>query len=64
VHRSEVIGGDFRHEANMDAKMWKILEQVGLADMLRTQEKGLETEIDSSGECFSVGEKQLFAVAR
>ncbi len=44
--------------------MWEVLEAVGLAELIRNNPNGLDMEIDQAGDNFSVGEKQLFAVAR
>lgn len=44
-------------------KMWKVLEQVKLADFLRT-ENGLDTELNEGGSNFSGGQRQRLALAR
>ncbi len=58
------LGASSHHGASEAKIMWQVLETVGLKDTVKNFEKGLGQEIDSSGDSFSVGEKQLFAVAR
>ncbi|HZW99808.1 MAG TPA: ABC transporter ATP-binding protein [Trueperaceae bacterium] len=47
-----------------DAVILRVLEELGLGDWYRGQEKGLDTDLDSGGRNLSAGEAQLIAFAR
>ena len=47
-----------------DAKVWEVLEQVRLADLLRESREGLDTEVGERGLRFSGGQRQRLGLAR
>jgi ATP-binding cassette subfamily B protein/subfamily B ATP-binding cassette protein MsbA len=47
-----------------DAALWEALEKVGAADLVRSWETGLDTELGERGVRLSGGEKQRLALAR
>lgn len=47
-----------------DAEIWEVLEKVGMASKIATLPGGLSALVTSSGEPFSVGERQLLTTAR
>lgn len=68
-HQSYLFRGTVRDTLKMgdnaatDANFWRVLEQVKLADFLRTQQ-GLDTVLEENGVNFSGGQRQRLAVAR
>ena len=51
-------------QTSSEAELWAALAAVQLADKLRRSEQGLDTWLRESASFFSVGEKQLFCLAR
>jgi ATP-binding cassette subfamily C protein CydC len=52
---------------NLDAtneELWQALQQVSLADLVKSLPEGLDTPMTEMGNRFSGGEKQRFALAR
>ncbi|XBS70838.1 SmdB family multidrug efflux ABC transporter permease/ATP-binding protein [Acerihabitans sp. KWT182] len=47
-----------------ESQVWRALEQVQLADFVRTLPNGLLAELGEQGNTLSVGQKQLLALAR
>ncbi|MCH4019633.1 MAG: ABC transporter ATP-binding protein/permease [Erysipelotrichaceae bacterium] len=47
-----------------DEEIWKALEAVDAADVVRRMEKGLDSDVGEGGDLLSVGEKQLLSFAR
>ena len=47
-----------------DAKVWAVLEQVRLAELLRNSREGLDTEVGERGLRFSGGQRQRLGLAR
>lgn len=47
-----------------DNELWNVLEQVRLDKIIRELPNGLDTDLISGSHSFSVGEKQLFCLAR
>ena len=68
-HQSYLFKGTVRDNLLMakpdadDGQLWKVLEQVRLADFLR-QENGLDTELKETASNFSGGQCQRLALAR
>lgn len=68
-HQSYLFKGSVAENLRMgkadasEEQMWKVLEQVNLADFLR-QEKGLQTPVAEKGSNFSGGQCQRLALAR
>ena len=68
-HQSYLFKGTVRDNLLMakadadDRQLWKVLEQVRLADFLR-QENGLDTELKETASNFSGGQCQRLALAR
>ena len=68
-HQSYLFRGTIRDTLKMgnaeatDTDLWRVLEQVKLADFLREQQ-GLDTQLEENGVNFSGGQRQRLAVAR
>lgn len=68
-HNSYLFKGTVRYNLQCalpnatDEQLWKVLEQVKLADFLK-EEKGLDTELKEQGSNFSGGQRQRLALAR
>ncbi len=68
-HNSYLFQGSVRYNLQFgktnatDEEMWKVLEQVKLADFLRS-ENGLDTVLQERGSNFSGGQRQRLALAR
>ncbi len=68
-HNSYLFQGSVRYNLQFgktnatDTEMWKVLEQVKLADFLRG-ENGLDTVLQERGSNFSGGQRQRLALAR
>ncbi|VTS15619.1 ABC transporter ATP-binding protein [Streptococcus porcinus] len=52
------------NEAATEQDVWRVLEQVGLKDMVSALPKGLATMVDEAGLRFSGGERHRLALAR
>lgn len=52
------------NEEASDEDVWRVLEQVGLKDMVAALPKGLNTMVDEAGLRFSGGERHRLALAR
>ena len=68
-HNSYLFSGTVRYNLQFakpdatDEQLWKVLEQVKLADFLRS-EQGLDTVLKERGSNFSGGQRQRLALAR
>lgn len=68
-HNSYLFKGTVRYNLQCalpnatDEQLWKVLEQVKLADFLK-EENGLDTELKEQGSNFSGGQRQRLALAR
>ena len=51
-------------EAIPEARLWEVLELVGLAETVRRRPGGLKAPLGERGAGLSAGERQLFALAR
>ena len=47
-----------------DDRLWEVLEESNLAEHVKSLENSIDTDVTSSSECFSVGQKQLLCLAR
>lgn len=52
------------NEAATDEELWRVLERVGLKELVETLPDGLMTMVDEAGLRFSGGERQRLALAR
>ncbi len=52
------------HQPLADKQLIKVLNQVGLANWLKQQVHGLDTEIDNTSPLLTLGQKQLLCFAR
>ncbi len=70
LQQETLIPGTIRQNMMMqprpvsDEQIWKILDKVGIGDMIRSYPKGLDTEIGSVGEGMSGGQMQKLLIAR
>ena len=68
-HNSYLFQGTVRYNLQFaapnatDEQLWQVLEQVKLADFLRS-EQGLDTKLQERGSNFSGGQRQRLALAR
>ena len=68
-HQSYLFKGTVRDNLQLgrpsaeDSELWAVLEQVKLADFLRSQQ-GLDTQLSERGENLSGGQRQRLALAR
>jgi ABC-type multidrug transport system fused ATPase/permease subunit len=49
---------------NTDEKLWSVLEQAYLKDYVSNLKKGLDSPVAEYGLNLSVGQRQLFCIAR
>ena len=47
-----------------DAEIWSMLEIAQLAQLVQSLPQGLDTMVADAGDSFSIGQKQLFCLAR
>lgn len=62
--RENILYGDELYLEFSDEKILKLLDQMGLTDLLSKFDAGLETKISMSGESISLWQKQLLAFMR
>ncbi|MDC5850458.1 ABC transporter ATP-binding protein/permease [Vibrio europaeus] len=54
----------FGNQSSSEEEIWEALENVGIAQKVRSLPGGLETLVDSKGTSFSGGERQRLSIAR
>jgi len=62
--RSNLCLGLPTETADVDSRLWMVLQRVGLADLVATLPDGLDTHVGTGGARLSGGERRRLAVAR
>ena len=51
-------------DTSSEQRLWQVLEESNLDRHVKSLENSINTDVSSSSECFSVGQKQLLCLAR
>ncbi|HRN69744.1 MAG TPA: ABC transporter ATP-binding protein [Candidatus Woesebacteria bacterium] len=62
--RDNILYGNERYQNYSNEDISQVLKNVGLSDMLKRFDNGLDTQVSSQGETMSLGQKQLIAFVR
>ncbi|MDD2745769.1 MAG: ABC transporter ATP-binding protein, partial [Candidatus Gracilibacteria bacterium] len=62
--KENILYGNEMYASYDSLQMTKLLEKMGLVELLEKFDQGLETQVSSSGESISLGQKQLLAFMR
>lgn len=62
--RENILYGNEMYASYDSLQMTKLLKKMGLVELLEKFDQGLETQVSSSGESISLGQKQLLAFMR
>ena len=62
--KDNIVCGNDKYENYNSDQLEKILDEIGLMDLVKRFEFGLDTKVSTTGEAISLGQKQLIAFVR